>query len=469
MELKNYENIVADVKACLDMHKWPYSDAGVRATVDRWLEAKGGVIDILRKHPNWNEDAMAVVFDYDTMRDIDLSKYYEAAQRLQGSIPMVYDDARRFERVTNYHKVGHQFVTEEMSEHFKLFDITAAVGTKVSRVLGRYFRSIGLDKAETYNHDYAELSDALNPLKIKRFSLLSVHPCDYLHMSYGTGWESCHNIDDGCYMTGTLSYMGDACSMIFFTVDKSYSGESRFFWKQEKINRQVYAYHDNLLLQSRLYPNCNDMDNYTNFRNAVQKIMADAVGVPNYWTITSTWDNLYANGVRTCDEGRHYPDYTYDEYHANLSMLKDAPHGELWIGSQAYCVDCGKAISDDSILNCCGRYRCKDCGKYISYGREVEINDAYYCHECVERCAECGEFHLKSAKELYVVYSERHGEQRVCSNCRDGYCTLCAVCGKYFRKDNGMSIRQYGNETICTSCANVIVVAHRKGDAHETA
>lgn len=42
MQLTNYENIVSDVKACLDMHNWPYSDAGVRATVDRWLKAKGG-------------------------------------------------------------------------------------------------------------------------------------------------------------------------------------------------------------------------------------------------------------------------------------------------------------------------------------------------------------------------------------------------------------------------------------------
>lgn len=420
---------------------------------------------------------MAVVFDYDTMREIDRSKYLEARNRLYQKYDAMLCEGNfdysersrlcdRMENITDPYNVCYQFVNAEIAEYFAQYGVRANKGTKVSRVLGKFFRDIGLDKVDGYNHDYAQLSDALNPLKITRFSLLSVHPCDYLHMSYGTGWQSCHNIDSGDYMGGTLSYMGDTGSMIFYTIDKGYSGEGRYFWREAKINRQVYSYSENMLLQSRLYPNCEDADNHMNFRNAVQKIMADALGVPNYWRVISTWDEMNEHGLSTHEHGLHYEDYYYDDFHANLSILKGAEHGTLIVGSAAYCIDCGKLITDDGILNCCGRYRCAQCGEYVSRYNCAFIDDKPYCPQCVERCQICGKYHVKGT----LVEAERNGNTLyVCESCVKDYCVRCAVCGKLYQNERD-GVRRYGNEHICISCVDQIVLTSRtKGAAYEVA
>lgn len=184
----NFETIVTDVEACLDGYKWPYNHDQIVKMVDHWMEAK-------------------VVFDDDSLGEINVHKYQAALSRLRLTYAKNtdYSNLCLFDYVTDSYKVCSQFVSNGIRVHFGEYRINTSVGTKVSRVLGRFFRSIGLDKMEGYNHNYAILSDALNPLKITRFSLLSVHPCDYLNMSHGTGWESCHSIEDdgGCHAAGT--------------------------------------------------------------------------------------------------------------------------------------------------------------------------------------------------------------------------------------------------------------------------
>ena len=468
--IMNYEKIIADVEECLDKHEWYYRDSQVRKTVDRWLEAKGGVINLLRKHPGWDEDALAVVFDYDSIREVNILTYQVSIDelirimRLNNYDPITIEN---FYYITSKHSVCCQFVTEEMRQHFAKYDIKTVVGTKASKVLGRYFRSIALDKLEGYNHHYAMLADSLNPLSIKRFSLLSVHPCDYLNMSQGTGWDSCHNIDDGCYMVGTLSYMTDECSMIFYTVDKSYSGNSNYFWNEPKINRQVYAYHHNALLQSRLYPNCNDVDNYDNFRNAVQKIFADVLDMPNYWTLTKGWNNLRDKGVCTYDGAKHYPDYEYNEYNANLSVLRGKETEEFYIGSPAYCIDCGEQLTQSEKLNCCGRYECEECGEYAD---DIMVGGKHYCSDCVTECADCGYYHVNSDM-LEVNRSGRH--VMICESCANHHYISCEICGELFHKDsNDIRIYTLNHDergTVCIQCATAAVLESLKAQVGEVA
>lgn len=457
----NYENIISDVEACLDGYKWAYSHEQVIKMVDRWLEEKSGVIEVLRKHPQWNEDAMAVVFDYDSIRETDFFKYDSALNSLRStyvSNGASYSEVESFDYITSRWKVCHQFVTDEIKEYFKAHGVNAAVGTKVSRVLGRYFRDIGLDKMDNYNRNYAILSDAINPLKITRFSLLSVHPCDYLNMSNGAGWDSCHSIQGsgGCHTAGTLSYMGDACSIIFYTVDKSYDGEARYFWREDKVNRQVYAYHKNMLLQSRLYPDYGDLDNCTNFRNAVQKIFADALGVPNYWTLTDGAQNIFDKGVRTSSESSHYKDYEFDQYRPSLSILKGAEPEEFYIGSQAYCIDCGEPLDENDTLNCCGRYKCASCGEYVD--GYAHIGDEIYCRDCTIECDHCGRPHLQN--ETYESMINGH-TRHACPSCVEQYYIHCDVCDE-LKYDHTDYIKAYGRggnrHHVCHTCVTSIIL-----------
>ena len=46
------------------MHKYqkPFSEEGVTANLTQWYEQKQGLLQLLRRHPLWNEKELAIVF-----------------------------------------------------------------------------------------------------------------------------------------------------------------------------------------------------------------------------------------------------------------------------------------------------------------------------------------------------------------------------------------------------------------------
>ena len=96
-----------------------------------------------------------------------------------------------------------------------------------------------------YNALFARLADALNPAHIEKTAVLSIHPCDFLEMSNRDNtWSSCHCLERGSYHGGCQSYMGDAVSMIFFTVSDEYTQD---FHTAPRITREIFCYKDNVL------------------------------------------------------------------------------------------------------------------------------------------------------------------------------------------------------------------------------
>lgn len=55
------------------MHKYqkPFSEEGVAANLTQWYEQKQGLLQLLRKHPLWNEKELAIVFRVEERREID--------------------------------------------------------------------------------------------------------------------------------------------------------------------------------------------------------------------------------------------------------------------------------------------------------------------------------------------------------------------------------------------------------------
>lgn len=112
-------------------------------------------------------------------------------------------------------------------------------GQKTSRIIGKLCRSFGVDGHERYNAVFAQLSDSLNPLQMLKTALLSLHPCDFLEMSNKDNtWTSCHNLESGSYQAGTLSYMTDDVSMIFFTVDPEVKDH---YYRAPRRSRQMFS------------------------------------------------------------------------------------------------------------------------------------------------------------------------------------------------------------------------------------
>ena len=55
------------------MHKYqkPFSEEGVTANLTQWNEQKQGLLQLLRRHPLWNEKELAIVFRVEERREID--------------------------------------------------------------------------------------------------------------------------------------------------------------------------------------------------------------------------------------------------------------------------------------------------------------------------------------------------------------------------------------------------------------
>ena len=240
-------------------------------------------------------------------------------------------------------------------------NIKAVSGQKTSRVVNKICKHLGYDKHEEYNRKFAAYSDAINPLSIVRHTVISLNPIDYLTMSFGNSWASCHTIDklnrrncdnsyQGCNSSGTMSYMLDGTSAVYYTVSKDYEGKEYYF--QDKITRQMFFYGEDKLIQGRLYPQGEDgaTDKYTQVRNIVQKVYADILGIPNLWKLTKGTSEaskyIYSHGT-------HYRDYNHFSS-CTLSIIQDSENGNsIDVGADPICIECGCRHQIEENINCC--------------------------------------------------------------------------------------------------------------------
>lgn len=281
---------------------------------------------------------------------------------------------RLYDKITDlrcyiYYNDYNQFANEELAARINsLFpEVKAVKGQKVSKIINKICTMYGFNKDENYNKEFAKFSDAINPLSIKRHTVLSVHPVDYLTMSFGNSWSSCHTIDKknkrnmpnsyhGQYSGGTLSYMLDETSAVFYTVDKSYDGDK--IELEPKINRNMFHIGNNKIVQGRVYPKTSDGndDTYTEIRNIVQKVIADCIGRPNMWTLK--------RGTSECEKviiskGVHYRDYENFES-CNVSYLKldndEIDENKITVGHTPICPCCGETHYNSEAIECEGCY-----------------------------------------------------------------------------------------------------------------
>lgn len=247
------------------MHKYrkSFSKDGVQKNLDEWYRNKAQLLTLLRRHPNWKEQEKAVEIMYDEVRGIDSSCVQEAVfemKELAGLAGLTGEARNHFEVALEAATGDYQRIPmEDRLPTIRTYGgIDCAPGQKASRIVNRLCLKFGLDRytedkqekspdgvvttraVHPYNAIFARLSDALNPGAVQQKALLSIHPCDFLEMSNTDNtWHSCHNLDDGEYQGGTLSYMCDEVSMVFYTVSNDVSKD---FHKEPHITREIYCY-----------------------------------------------------------------------------------------------------------------------------------------------------------------------------------------------------------------------------------
>ena len=401
-----------------------FGETGVMANLNEWAKNKAFLLELLRRHPNWDETAKAIVFHYDEGRGIEPDTIDEAAFTLE-DIAMeqigAEQDKENFRTALRAAVIEHSStLSEEALEIIRnCGGIKCAAGQKTSRIVGKLCRQFQVDRHSRYNAVFAQLSDALNPLQMPKTALLSVHPCDFLEMSNKDNtWISCHNLKSGSYQAGALSYMTDDVSMIFYTVDPEVTEN---FYRVPRRSRQMFFYKDNMLFQSRLYP-ADSSESMDMYRSLVQKAIAICLGQPNRWLLKKKRDevNTYCSSY---EGSRQYPDYNY---YGNVSLLKAIPQYGFVIGRPSLCVCCGRPYRSGYLkCSCEDVVVCKDCGQTVNKSNARYIEGAYHCNACLHICAVCG---AVTNGTMYPAYDRRGRMVEICQSCYEASLEPCAAC-----------------------------------------
>lgn len=434
-------------------YRLAFTPDGVQANLNQWRQQKTSLLELLRRHPNWREEELAVVFDLSEQRQLDRACVDETKFEmltLAEEAGLTGERLEEFRDALNAATADYATVPDEsrLPVIRNRGHIKCDAGMKASRIINRLCAKFGIDQYETerelghgdtlhtarvkpYNAVFARLADALNPVRISKTGVLSVHPCDFLEMSAKkNAWHSCHCLADGGWRAGCQSYMGDGVSMVFFTVD---DGVKEQFYRAPRLTRQIFCYRDGVLLQSRLYPQ-NDDDVRKLYRSMVQSVIARCLGLPNLWKTNTTLSEIRTYWT-TAQGALHYKDY--ENGYAALSLMKGYEgYGHLEIGSVSRCVGCGQAHEIRNSTRCgeCEELCvCKACGHVVSKssGNYVGSN-GFYCADCMQLCSCCGV--LTPREVLRSVIDRRRRKSQLCPSCEEAElancrtCSACAVC-----------------------------------------
>lgn len=447
------EQIIEEMAYELEDRCYIFDRTHLRQIVTECVYNKNNLIDLFSKHPNWNPEKLIIQFDTDMERKIDANELYVFIDwlRYNADGKYVFNAGRQSNAfyVCNFiSRIRNQFFDESMTTEIdKINSLNGnyklRTNMKASKAIGKICREEGWDKLEGYNQKYAHLCDCLNPLKVKRHTCISLNPIDFLLMSNGNSWESCHYIGEysdqaGCYSSGTISYMLDPHSFVFYTVDASYNGNQ--IEREPKIQRQIFGYNDEVIAQLRLYPQSNDCGAekiYDDIRAIIQKVIADCLEKPNMW-IKSTRDVedvCHKGAGATC-----YPDWRYGNpgaTHCCLSTHKERANGKehrtIIFGAKPICISCGRQHSFEDNISCChsGCEYCEDCGSRIDEDDVYWYDDRPYCYGCVTRCDECDEW----IPDRYINEVDGYS---ICNDCLEENYNFeqCDHCGEWHHIDN---------------------------------
>jgi hypothetical protein len=253
-----------------------------------------------------------------------------------------------------YQYFAHRYCSQ-LAENYDYDGVDLKRGMKTSRAFNKVCVHYGIDKAKNYDKLFAQYADLVSANARKLHFVISLNPLDYLTMSIGKSWTSCHSIKGnngyaGGACNGCVSYMLDNVSIITYVVDKM----DENLHNVGKMYRQMYHYNDNLFVQSRLYPQGNDgaTDLYAKFRGFMIDEFSELLGIDeNAWVHQGGTSYTEAHIRHT---GNHYPDTRYNRSvgifypKANTAAIRT---NVMTVGATSYCFHCGQVHNERSRLS----------------------------------------------------------------------------------------------------------------------
>ena len=231
-------------------------------------------------------------------------------------------------------------LAETLNAYLHLEKKKIITGQKTSKVVNRILH---LGTYEKYNSMFVEFSDLITHNALKGYYVVSVNFLDYLRMSDGHSWSSCHSTDpqntrrmsrsyEGQYCQGCLSYANDEVTYMTYFVDKD--ADVAHPDRADKLYREcMHLRNDNeLLINGRIYPQGNDG------QTDIYKTLLEL-----FFTVINGLE-LKDRGVAKeiayiTTSGANYPDYYYNRQ-CRLYIVDDNDDYSITIGDLAYsCAD----------------------------------------------------------------------------------------------------------------------------------
>lgn len=420
------ENKFGDI---LTKYRHPNTPEGIRKVKEIFLRNKHDIIESMKKHPCYNGNyqiVQKVEFDRDVSRyavmcfidkfvnDINVDKVLlkkttpagktfkqcrdEAIQNLPKMVkaddltklqkidadlemfdgngvykPSISNKSRFMRTVNMFRTYTESTMSQEFINELSslLEGINVVAGMKTSKALWRIVMQYGFDE-KVVQPKFTPYGDLINPLRRKLTYVISVNPIDYLLMSNGNTWTSCHTINKtngdsgyhGAYCGGTFSYMLDSTSIVTYVIAEDETEHPELC---KKIYRNMMHWdNDGILLQGRVYPQAKDgaVDLYAKMRHLMQKAVCEMKGVEyiNTHCGNDTWikpNNSHRINF-VVSKGNHYRDYNNfsDCNWTKIRGHNDPTGNYMVIGYNPVCPCCGEELESNSReFIACGRCR----------------------------------------------------------------------------------------------------------------
>ena len=361
------KNYIGDMRIAVEEEFERHNDGNVIRNVVNYFGSDVGAAAIIKKKQDkfgkTIEDYLYTGVTHIKATDLENKSTLKKFTKRKESIVQFNSDGYTYDSCDKYWKFDYAIrgfgninvsnLTEEHVAEILKRDNTLKIkaGMKTSRAFNHLCHTYGVDESERYNKAFAKYADLVSGIKRKLKFVISLNPYDYLTMSFGNSWSSCHNIKNhGGWCGGTLSYMLDSTSIITYCVGKDDNVQT-----DDKIYRNMFAYGENMLLQSRIYPQGNDgnTDLYGVFRRLVQAELAELLELKNNAWYTNIGPSVCKSV--TVSSGVHYKDY-HSNQSANISYPVEKANEikfdhALQIGHRGICAHCGEYIDSSSTVS----------------------------------------------------------------------------------------------------------------------
>ena len=134
------------------MHKYeiPFAEKGVMENLEEWWAHKQFLYTLLSKHPNWDEQALALVFRFSEERELDHNIVDEAKfemMELAMECGLSGDTLDNFRAALDAATASYSRVPDEglLTIIEKCGGITCAPGQKASRIINKLCLHFGLE------------------------------------------------------------------------------------------------------------------------------------------------------------------------------------------------------------------------------------------------------------------------------------------------------------------------------------